>query len=38
MQNTEQIVFKRAAKRHSHQQHGGAWKVALLILWSYGIF
>lgn len=28
MQNTEQIVFKRAAKRHSHQQHGGAWKVA----------
>ncbi|MCG3864005.1 MULTISPECIES: flagellar motor protein MotB [unclassified Photobacterium] len=28
MQNTEQIVFKRAAKRHSHQHHGGAWKVA----------
>ncbi|EAR57282.1 chemotaxis LafU protein [Photobacterium sp. SKA34] len=28
MQNTEQIVFKRAVKRHSHQQHGGAWKVA----------
>lgn len=28
MQNTEQIVFKRAAKRHSNEHHGGAWKVA----------
>ncbi|WP_318512981.1 flagellar motor protein MotB [Photobacterium leiognathi] len=28
MQKTEHIVFKRAAKRHSNEHHGGAWKVA----------
>ncbi|OIN25305.1 flagellar motor protein MotB [Vibrio barjaei] len=29
MQKQEQVVFKRSGRRHDHEYHGGAWKVAL---------
>ena len=29
MQKQEYVVFKRSGRRHEHEHHGGAWKVAL---------